>query len=91
MKAKTLFHNGRIHTQADFQVVDSMAVSGDRIVAVGKHLEKDPEFKAGFFQEKIKLDVEYQLDDLKDKIKKGKSKTTLIKGINKIKKTLAVV
>lgn len=51
---------------------------------------KDPEFKESFFQEKLKLDIEYQLDELKDKIKDGKSKTTLIKGINNIKKTLAV-
>ncbi len=53
-----------------------------------QELMKDPEFKESFFQEKIKLDIEYQLEDLKEKIKSGKSKLTLIKGLNKIKKTL---
>ncbi len=46
MKAKLLFHNGRIHTQADSQVADSMAVYRNRIVAVGKRLEADPDFDA---------------------------------------------
>jgi len=53
-----------------------------------QELMKDSEFKEAFFQEKIKLDIEYQLEELKDKIKSGKSKLTLIKGVNKIKKTL---
>jgi len=53
-----------------------------------QELMKDSEFKEVFFQEKIKLDIEYQLEELKDKIKSGKSKLTLIKGVNKIKKTL---
>ncbi|MCX6153856.1 MAG: hypothetical protein NT007_06845 [Candidatus Kapabacteria bacterium] len=51
---------------------------------------KDSEFKESFFQEKIKLDLEYQLEDLKAKINSGSSKTTLIRGLNKIKKTLSV-
>ena len=54
-------------------------------------LMKDAEFKESFFQEKIKLDLEYQLDDLKEKIKNGKPKTLLIQGVNRIKKTLATV
>ena len=52
---------------------------------------QDPEFKQSFFQEKLKLDIEYQLDDLKEKIKTGKSKTTLIRNINQIKKSLETV
>jgi hypothetical protein len=52
---------------------------------------KDPEFKEAFFQEKFKLDLEYQLDELKEKINNGKSKVTLIKSVNKIKKSLAHV
>jgi predicted amidohydrolase YtcJ len=46
LTTKSLFYNGRIHTQADSQVVDSMAVYKDRIVAVGNHLDKDPDFKS---------------------------------------------
>ncbi|MEW6413384.1 MAG: amidohydrolase [Candidatus Zixiibacteriota bacterium] len=44
MKAKTLFYNGRIHTQADYLVVDSMALYRSRIVAVGNRLEHDSDF-----------------------------------------------
>ncbi len=53
-----------------------------------QELMKASEFKEAFFQEKIKLDIEYQLEELKEKIKSGKSKLTLTKGVNKIKKTL---
>ena len=44
---------------------------------------KNSEFKENFIQEKLKLDIEYQLEELKEKIKTGKSKITLIKDINK--------
>ncbi|MCP4686281.1 MAG: amidohydrolase [bacterium] len=46
MKAKTLFYNGRVHTQADRQVVDSMVIYKGNIVAVGNRLESDPDFKS---------------------------------------------
>ncbi|MBK7141650.1 MAG: amidohydrolase [bacterium] len=46
MTTKMLFYNGRIHIQADYQVVDSMAISRDRIIAVGNSLEKDPDFRS---------------------------------------------
>jgi hypothetical protein len=52
---------------------------------------KDPESKEIFYFEKIRLDIEYQLDDLKEKVKTGKSKSTLIRGVNKIKRTLVPV
>ena len=51
---------------------------------------KDPEFKEAFLKEKLKLDIEYQLDELKAKINSGSSKSTLIRGVNKIKKTLTI-
>ena len=50
---------------------------------------QDSEFRESFFQKKLKLDIEYQLDDLKEKINSGSSKTTLIRGLNQIKKTLS--
>ena len=50
----------------------------------------DDEFKKLFFQEKIRLDIDYQLDELKEKIKTGKSKSILLRGVNKIKKSLQV-
>ena len=45
MRAKTLFHNGRIYTMANRQIVDSMAVYKGNIVVVGNRLESDPDFK----------------------------------------------
>ena len=52
---------------------------------------KDPNFKEIYLQEKFKLDLEFQLDELKEQIKIRKSKTTLIRGVNKIKKSLEIV
>ncbi len=46
MKNRLLFHNARVHTQADWQVVDSIAIDQNRIAAVGNNLDKDPDFKA---------------------------------------------
>jgi predicted amidohydrolase YtcJ len=54
LRRNKLFYNGPIHTQAGgFSVVDSMAVSGGVIIAVGKNLDKDSDFKS--FQ---KIDLE---------------------------------
>lgn len=44
MARLTLLHNARILTQAADLVVDSMAISGNRIVAIGNRLDKDPDF-----------------------------------------------
>jgi len=46
LKAKTLFHNGRILTQAGGLTVDSIAVCRNSIVAVGNRLEHDPDFRS---------------------------------------------
>jgi len=46
LKAKTLFYNGTIHTQAGEIVVNSMAVYKNRIVAIGNNLQHDPDFKS---------------------------------------------
>lgn len=46
MRAKILLYNVRIYTQADGLVADSMAVSGNRIVAVGNNLQHDPDFRS---------------------------------------------
>jgi hypothetical protein len=51
-------------------------------------LMKDDEFKKLFLDEKIRLDKDYQLDELRKKSKTGKSKSILIRGVNKIKKSL---
>jgi len=45
LKSKSLIHNARIYTQAGGVVADSMALSKGRVVAVGKNLTADPEFK----------------------------------------------
>ncbi|SYZ73833.1 Amidohydrolase 3 [Candidatus Zixiibacteriota bacterium] len=47
MTRNNLFYNGKIYTQAEGlpPVADSMAVSNHTIIAVGHHLEKDPDFK----------------------------------------------
>jgi hypothetical protein len=41
---RTLYHNGRIYTQADGVICDSMAVDAGRIAAVGNQLKYDPDF-----------------------------------------------
>jgi hypothetical protein len=46
LKAKTLFHNGRILTQAGDLSAESMAVNRNSIVAVGQRLEHDPDFRS---------------------------------------------
>ena len=46
MQSKILLHNARIYTQAADLVVDSMAINKNRIVAVGKNLRHDPDFKS---------------------------------------------
>jgi predicted amidohydrolase YtcJ len=43
---KTLFYNGRIHTQAAGLTADSMAVNRGAVVAVGANLQHDPEFSS---------------------------------------------
>jgi predicted amidohydrolase YtcJ len=44
LKAKTLLHNARIHTQSDGLTVNAMALYKGTIVAVGNNLEHDPDF-----------------------------------------------
>jgi len=44
MMKRKLYHNGRIYTQVEGVIADSMAVSGSTIIAIGHHLEKDPDF-----------------------------------------------
>ncbi|UCG60661.1 MAG: amidohydrolase [Candidatus Zixiibacteriota bacterium] len=46
MKSRTLFYNGVIYTQAEGIVVDSMVISNNRIAAVGRKLQHDPDFKS---------------------------------------------
>jgi len=45
LKAKTLLYNGRVHTQADGIVANSMAVGKNEIVAIGNNLQHDPDFR----------------------------------------------
>lgn len=46
MKNNLLFYNSRIFTQADGITADSIAISGNRIVAVGNGLQHDPDLKS---------------------------------------------
>jgi predicted amidohydrolase YtcJ len=47
LKKNKLFFNGRVYTQVGKSVVvDSMAVSGRKIVAVGRNLQHDPDFRS---------------------------------------------
>lgn len=48
-----------------------------------KQLSSD-EFKRSFFEEKIKLDIEYRLEDLKKDIQTHKSPDELIKKVDSI-------
>lgn len=40
-----MLHNGRVHTMADDVIVDSVAITKNRIAAVGNNLQHDPEYK----------------------------------------------
>jgi len=46
MTAKRLIYNARVLTQADGLVLDSIALNKSRIVAVGRNLQHDPDFKS---------------------------------------------
>ncbi|MCB2229310.1 amidohydrolase [bacterium] len=46
MKTRSLIYNARIYTQADGLVADSMALHRNRIIAVGRNLQHDPDFGA---------------------------------------------
>ena len=43
---RLVFHNGRIHTQHQGLITDSIVVDGSQIVAVGFDLHRSPEFKS---------------------------------------------
>lgn len=45
LKVNYLLYNGSVHTMAEDVVVDSVAVTRNRIVGVGNNLQHDPEFK----------------------------------------------
>ncbi|MDT3739327.1 MAG: hypothetical protein RO257_07485 [Candidatus Kapabacteria bacterium] len=49
---------------------------------------KDLSFRKAYLEEKTKLDLEFMLDELSDKIKLEKSYSELLKGVKKIKRTL---
>ena len=46
LKIKNLYYNGKIYTQSNGIVVDSMVICKNRIIAVGNNLQHDPDFKA---------------------------------------------
>ena len=49
----------------------------------------DPEFKKAYLEEKMKLDLEFMLDELTQEIKMEKSYPELLKGVKKIKRVLS--
>jgi hypothetical protein len=49
---------------------------------------KDKTFRKAYLEEKTKLDIEFMLDELSDKIKLEKSYSELLKGVRKIKRAL---
>lgn len=46
MTQRIVLYNGRVYTQADGIVADSLAVNRSRIVAVGRGLDHDPDFRS---------------------------------------------
>jgi hypothetical protein len=50
-----------------------------------------PEFKRSYFQEKIKLDIEYQLEELRSDIESHKPDEELIKKVDSIKQYVTSV
>jgi hypothetical protein len=53
-----------------------------------KQMENE-EFRNSYFAEKIKLDLEFLIDELVDNINSEKPKTQLLSHVKKIKSTLA--
>ncbi len=51
---------------------------------------KDVVFKKAYLEEKTKLELEFMLDDLSDKIKLEKSYPELMKEIKKMKRVLSL-
>jgi hypothetical protein len=49
---------------------------------------KDTSFRKAYLEEKTKLDIEFMLDELTDKIKLERSYSELMKGVKKIKRVL---
>ncbi len=45
-----------------------------------------PEFKQSYMEEKVKLDIEYQLEELKKDIQSSKPSDELIKRIDRLEK-----
>ncbi len=45
-----------------------------------------PEFKQSYMEEKVKLDIEYQLEELKKDIQSCKPNEEIIKKINRLEK-----
>lgn len=50
---------------------------------------ENEEFRNSYFAEKIKLDLEFLIDELVDNINSEKPKTQLLRHVKKIKNTLA--
>ncbi|MBF0463968.1 MAG: hypothetical protein HQK88_10650 [Nitrospirae bacterium] len=50
-----------------------------------------PEFKQSYMEEKVKLDIEYQLEDLKNDIQSLKPSEEIIKKIDRIEKFILSV
>ncbi|NCO31742.1 hypothetical protein GW891_02855 [bacterium] len=46
---------------------------------------QNAEFKEVYYVEKLKLDIEFMLDELSEKIKMEQSYNHLLKGVNKMK------
>ena len=49
---------------------------------------KDSEFRTAYLEEKTKLDLEFLLNDLTEKIKLERSYSELMQGVRKIKRVL---
>ena len=54
---------------------------------IAKQMENE-EFRQAYFDEKMKLDLEFLIDDLVEGIKLNKPKTELLKGARRIKRML---
>lgn len=50
-----------------------------------------PEFKQSYMEEKVKLDIEYQLEELKKDIQSSKSSKEIIRKINRLEKYVLAV
>ncbi len=54
-----------------------------------KNKMKDEDFKRSYLEEKLKIDIEFMIDELNEKIKNDKPKEELLFGVKELKRVIS--